>query len=200
MRSNRIGVAGAIVVLLLCVARAWPTADAAAVAFPPDPVVVAAFDELIAHVGGVPPRVLDATTRQHLLVTLNTSRKQYLDGDICAAHAVMNEFLKATQGYRASGRIAVSEDLYNRGRQVRDSVFDMFISDPKLARPDCFDARLRQPPRVTLDASDNTHVQATVTLGAPRLSTATAGGETWTEVTISGLQPRIGQPGMPSMP
>jgi len=200
MRSNRIGVAGAIVVLLLCVARSWPAADAAAVAFPPDPVVVAAFDELIAHLSGIPPRVLDATTRQHLLVTLNTSRKQYLDGDICAAHAVMNEFLKATQGYRASGRVAVSEDLYNRGRQVRDSVFDMFISDPKLARPDCFDGRLRQPPRVTLDASDNTHVQATVTLGAPRLSTATAGGETWTEVTIPGLQPRIGQPGMPSMP
>ena len=200
MRSSRIGVAGAIVVLLLCVARAWPAADAAAAPFPPDPVVVAAFDELIAHLGGIPPRVLDATARQHLLVTLNTSRKQYLDGDVCAAHAVMNEFLKATQAYRASGRIAVSEDLYNRGRQVRDSVFDVFIRDPKLARPDCFDGRLRQPPSVTLDASDNTHVQATVTLGAPRLSTATAGGATWTEVTIPGLQPRIGQPGMPSMP
>jgi hypothetical protein len=184
---------------LLILALPWllPSAASAAV---PDPAVVAGFDELSAFIDGVPNHVLNKGQRQSFSAKLGNARKKYLGGDICTARNIMGAFLNEAQAFRRSGRAAIGEDLYNRGRTLRDSFFDVFLHDPNLQRPRCFDASLGREPEVQILASDNTEFSATVSFGAPRLTTVEAGGETWTQLFLPAIQSETGPPGTPALP
>ena len=94
----------------------------------------------------------------------------------------------------------MAEELYNRGRTLRNNFFDLYFKNPALARPPCFDPSLHQDPVVTTLASDNKRFSARVALGAPSLSTLKRGGETWTQVSIPAVQSLIGVPGTPAVP
>jgi hypothetical protein len=189
---------GAVVVAVLLTERMWPPAAAAAV--PRDPDVLAAFDELAISVDAISNRLLNAAQRTSLVTRLKSAEKSYVDGDICSSRTVMNAVLDEAHGYRQGGRVAIAEDIYNRSRSLRDQMLDVFVRDPKLVRPPCYDDALRRPPQVILQASDNAHVTARVTLGTARLATVQAGNETWTELGVPGLESTIGEPGMPRLP
>lgn len=200
MTSTHVRVAVGALLGLWLSSGGWGVAVAAPATHPVDPAVVAAFDELGADINGIAGTVLNHGQRQSFLAKLSNARKKYVDGDLCTAHNVMGAFLNEAQAFRRGTRAAVGEDLYNRGRSLRDSFFDVFIADPTLSRPQCFAGGLRQPPEVSILASDNTRFAASVSFGLPRLSTVQAGGETWTQISLRAVESQIGAPGLPALP
>jgi len=167
---------------------------------PLDPEVLVAFDDVTVFIKGIPRRVLDRDDRDEFLEKVHKARKHYLAGAICPAHRVMGGLVREAQAERRKDRSGVLEDLSNRGRSLRESFFDVFVADPSLTRPRCFDASLRQPPHVSIQVSDNTQFAATVTFGGPKLWTVVAGGETWTQLALPGVESQIGAPGLPGLP
>ncbi|MDH4260521.1 MAG: C25 family cysteine peptidase, partial [Gammaproteobacteria bacterium] len=200
MRSEHWLRGKSVVLGLLLAATVWMLPSAASAALPVDQGVVAAFDDLDAYINGIPDSVLNQGQRQSFLAKLNNARKKYVGGDICTAENVMGAFLNEASAFRKGSLVAIAEDLRNRGTGLVESFFDVFFDDPGLARPRCFDAKLRQAPQVVIGASDNTQFVATIGFGSPRFSTVQAGGETWTQVSLPAVQSQIGAPGMPALP
>ncbi len=193
---------------------AAPTADTAAApsganttaviapeaAEPSDPAVVAALDELVGVITGIPDGTLERALRQSLLTKLDHARSQVLTGGICTAHDHLGRFLDEARSHRRGHRTALAEDLGNRGHRLRDSLFDHFFRHPQRRRPHCFDHALRDAPRVTIEASNDRRFKANVAFGRPKLWTVAAGGETWTQLSVPGLEGQIGARGQPALP
>ncbi|MBL8289981.1 MAG: hypothetical protein JNL85_18495 [Rubrivivax sp.] len=179
-------------------------ADKARSGEPADPAVVAALDELVGLLRSTPEGTLGRREREHLLADLDHARRHYMGGWICSAHMHLGRFVDEARGYRhgqgKGHRGALAEDLGNRGYRLRESLFDHFFHHPLRPRPHCFDSDARREPRVAIEASDNTRLRATVSFGRPQLTTVAAGGETWTQLSVPGLEGRIGPRGQPALP
>lgn len=172
-----------------------------------DPRVLAAFEVLQHHIEGLPGNILNRGQRNSLLKKLHNAEDRYEDGRICPAFNDMNAFLDETQALRRAGpppradRAAAMDDLYARGRFLRDSFFDVFLDSPNLPSPGpCFSPAARQEPQTRIVASDNTHFAATVSFGTPGMWTLQRAGETWTQVVLPGAQSQIGPPALPAVP
>jgi hypothetical protein len=177
-----------------------PRAAPLQAAEPSDPAVIAALDELVGIIHGIPDDTLGRGQRQSLLARLEHARRHYLFGAICHAHDHLGRFVDEARSHRRGHRKAMAEDLGNRGHHLRDSLFDQFFRDPSRRRPHCFDHALRDAPRVTIEASDDRRFKASVAFGRPKLWTVAAGGETWTQVSVPGLEGQIGAKGQPALP
>ncbi|MBI5716868.1 MAG: hypothetical protein HZC37_04180 [Burkholderiales bacterium] len=162
--------------------------------------MVAALDELVGIISGVPEGTLERGQRESLLAKLGHARRHYLAGAICRAHGHLGHFLDEARSHRRGHRKALAEDLGNRGYRLRDSLFDHFFRHPSRRRPHCFDHAQREAPRVTIEASDDKHFKASVAFGRPKLWTVQAGGETWTQLSVPGLEGQIGAKGLPALP
>ncbi len=172
-----------------------------------DPRVLAAFEALEHHIERLPGNILSRGQRNSLLKKLENAEDHYEDGRICPAFHEMDAFLHETQSLRRAGpppqasRVAAMEDVYARGRSLRDSFFDVFLDNPNLPSPGrCFSPTARQEPQARIVASDNAHFAATVSFGAPTMWTVQRAGETWTQVALPGAQSQIGPPGLPAVP
>lgn len=180
-----------------------PAATAAAApetAEPNDPAVLAALDEVVGLLKSVPDGTLDKGERESMLAKLDRARRFYLTGWICRAHAHLDLFVDEARAHRKGRHKALAEDLGNRGWRLRDSLFDHFFRHTLRPRPHCFDHTLRRDPKVTIEASDNQRLRASVSFGRPRLWTVNAGGETWTQLAVPGLEGQIGAKGLPALP
>jgi len=167
---------------------------------PADPAVVAALDELVGLLKGTPDETLGRRERERLLVDLDHARRLYVGGWICTAHAHLGRFIEQARSHRKGHSRAQAEDWSNRGYRLRDSLFDHFFHHPLRPRPHCFDSDARRDPRVSVEASDNTRLRATVSFGRPKLTTVAAGGEKWTQLAVPGLEGRTGPRGQPALP
>jgi hypothetical protein len=180
-------------------AAAAPPAAAEATE-PSDPTVVAALDELVGVITSTPSDKLDALERQSLLGKLDHARRDYLRGGICSAHDLLRRFLDEARSHRRGQRTALAEDLGNRGYRLRESLFDHFFRHPHRPRPQCVDPGERDAPKVSIEASDDRRFRANVSFGRAKMWTVAAGGETWTQMSVPGLEGQIGAKGLPALP
>lgn len=161
----------------------------------PDPDVSAAFGELRDHIDGLPDSVLNRGLRTSLRQKVRNGQAAYERGQACTAVNILGAYLNETQALRRGRGIAAAEDLYNRGRSLRGEIVGRELPSSR-----CADPQAGQAPRVSIQASDNQHFQAMVRFGTPRLSTVEAAGETWTQLSVPGVQSQIGPPGLPGVP
>ena len=160
-----------------------------------DPQVVADFDDLRRYLDGLPDKILGDGVAASLEDKVKKSQAAYVGGQACSAASVLAAYLKQTEALRQGDRVGVAEDLFNRGRELRDEV-----DRPTTPPNPCQDSRIGRTPKLRILASDNQHFAAKVALGAARLSTVEGGGETWTRLGVAGMQSQIGAPGLPSLP
>ena len=165
-----------------------------AAAVPPDPGVVADFDELIRYIGTIPDSDLNKGQKNSFSQRLENAKRQYSDGQICAAANMLGAHLNESQAARKKSA-AAAEQLYSRGRALLDGVLRAATpSDP------CFDPSAGQVPAVQIVASDNRHFSGRISFGAPVLTPMTGGGESWTHVSLPGLENLLGPAGRPAVP
>lgn len=162
---------------------------------PPDPTALAAFDELLAFIESIPNSDLNAGVRNSFSQRVANARRQYERGQVCAAANMLQAYLNEAQAQRRGRGAAAAEELYNRGRQLREIAL-------RSAQPHdpCVEASIGRAPKVEVLASDNHHFSARISFGAPSLSTINQGGETWTQMTLPGIDNLIGAPGFPAVP
>ncbi|MDO8473496.1 MAG: hypothetical protein Q7T05_06740 [Dehalococcoidia bacterium] len=165
----------------------------------PNPIVVAGLAGLI--------RDLGASQDSSQLPAVQNADENYRGGMVCPAYEAMNAYLSDVQNLRRGDASHPpdpgAEDLYNRGRAVRDSFFDVFVDsffDVFVAPSICFDASRGMEPEVSIQQSDNQVFAASLRFGGPNFRTVSKGGETWTQVEIPGLEGLVGPPGMPAVP
>ena len=165
----------------------------------PNPLVVAGLAGLIADLG--------ASQRSSLLPAVQIADENYRSGLVCLANEAMNTYLRDVQNLRRGDAFHPpdpgAEDLYNRGRAVRDSFFDVFFDsffDIFVPPSPCFDASRGRGPIVSVQQSDNQVFAASVSFGGPNFRTALKGGESWTQLEIPGLEGLVGPTGRPAVP
>lgn len=162
----------------------------------PDPAVLQAFDELLDQVRSIPGRELGYGLKLGFYWTAASARHQYKHGKLCPSAHVMGGFLHGAQWLRRfPRRMAVAESLYASGRSVRDLVL-MQAAPPN----PCADPALGRAPEVKLLVSDNERFSARVSFGAPGFSSVKAGDETWTQLSLPGVDSVAGPPGQPALP
>ena len=182
----------AVPVLLLAASLLFPPAAAA---IPPDPGVLADFDELLRFVQTIPETELNKGQKNSFSQKVDNAKKQYEKGQVCAAANMLGAFLNEAQAARKNKSASAAEQLYGRGRALRDAVLRAAApSDP------CFDASLGQVPAVQIVASDNRHFSGRISFGAPALTNMTGGGESWTHVSLPGIENLLGPAGRPAVP
>lgn len=191
---NSIRVIRALVVLI-AVACLLLLAHPATAADPPDPNVVSEFDELLAYIQTIPDAELNKGQKSAFTQRVENARRQYMAGEVCASANMLGAHLNQAQAIRKARSVAAAEQLYNRGRRLRDAV----ISSAAPPSP-CADPVRGQLPAVQIARSDNRHFSAQISFGSATFNTAVAGGEVWTEVSLPGIENLLGVPGMPSVP
>jgi hypothetical protein len=166
----------------------------------PDPIVVAAFDDLEAYVAGLQSQLGKGTTNS-LLGKLDRAESKYKDGQVCVSANELGAFGNQAQGSRKGERASLYEDLFNRARSLESSMFDVFVHDPNLIPPGpCFDPQDHASPSVDIVASDATVFSATVSWPQLDLITTTEAGETWSQASLPGVDNPLGAPGAPGIP
>lgn len=160
----------------------------------PDPTVVAAFDDAKRAIGGLPDTALDRGQRTSLIRKLDNAEAGYVRGRACPAVNILDAYLHETQALRKGNRTAIAEYSYNLGRAIRHLILGQVVAAP------CADPGVGTAPQITIAESDNGHLKAAVVFGRPILATVQAGGETWTRLSMPGLEARFGDPGVPAVP
>ncbi len=131
-----------------------------------------------------------------LVHSLERSERAYRKGRPCRAARRLGIYLNQTNALTAIGSFLNAEDLRNRGWALR---FNLLA-----ALPDDYSCRgfedIGAPPAVTAGDSDNTRFSAAVAFGKPLMGSVRAGGRTWTQLHVPGLQSELGEPGRPGVP
>jgi hypothetical protein len=165
-----------------------------------DEEVLQGFVELNEYINSIGDDVLNKGQRNSFLSKVAAAENAYRRGQICTAYNQMNAYLHSAQALRRSGRMAIGEDLYNRGRALRDSFFDVFTANPNLAPPRCYESAMEAKPQLTIEASNNKHFAASLSFGTASMWSVEAGGELFTELELPGLPALGGVPGLPGIP
>jgi hypothetical protein len=181
--------------LILAATLAGLITSAGALPAVQDPGIVAEFDELIEYVESIPGNVLNRGLKSSFSQRLGNAKRSYEQGQLCAAANMLQAHMNQAQALRQGREIPVAEDLYNRGRRLRQLVLgSAHPPDP------CADASIGRAPEVEILASDNQQFAARVSFGAAEMWTVEAGGETWTQMSLPGIENLMGDPGHPSVP
>ncbi len=160
----------------------------------PDPTVVAAFDAAKRALGGLPESALNRGQQTSLIRKLDNAEASYVRDRDCTAVNILDAYLSETQALRKGNRTAIAEYSYNLGRAIRHLILEQVVAAP------CADLRVGTAPQITIAESNNERLKATVIFGRPILVTVQAGGETWTRLSMPGLEARFGDPGVPAVP
>jgi hypothetical protein len=167
--------------------------------FVPDPQVVVAFDDLETYIAGLTDAAIGSGSRgirTSLTRKVENAEAAYAKrGQPCTAANILGAYLNEARALRQGRRMGLAEDLYNRGRTLRD---DLLLKLPPGSA--CRNPRLGMSPAVSISASDNKRFAAGVSFGAPRLWTVEAGGESWTQLELPAVQSLSGVPGLPAVP
>lgn len=116
------------------------------------------------------------------------------DRDICHTIEKLTLLLDALELYRERHPGPELEELYSRIWTLRAELM-------ALAGTKCqFEQPVGQDPNVSIGASDNTHLQFTVGLSMPTLTTAIGNSQTFSRVHVPGLENMVGQVGEPAVP
>jgi len=162
---------------------------------PAEPDAVAAFDDLLSFIAHIPDADLNKGNKNSFSQKVANAKQQFARGQVCAAANMLNAFLNEAQAQRRGRGTAAAEGLYASGRQLRNMVLGSATpSDP------CADPAIGREPSVDIVASDNRHFAGRITFGAPLLAPVMGGGESWTRVTLPGIDNLIGAPGFPAVP
>ena len=181
------------VAIVLAVAGVVLSAGTAAAA--PDPAVLTSFDDLSAAIGAVPNGELSRGQKTAFAQRVENARSAYERGQVCTAANVLQAHLNQSQALRKGKSMAAAEELYALGRTVRSGVIASAAPSDR-----CYEAGSRELPAVQIVASDNRHFAARVTFGDPILTPVEGDGQTWTRVSLPGIENRIGAPGLPAVP
>lgn len=168
--------------------------------FEPSEDVLTSFSQLASVINKVSDVDLDESQRTSLISKLDSAASAYKSQRICEALHSVNAYLRDVGSMRNEARVGLMERFYNRGRALRDSMFDLFVGKPEVTPPQCFDPASRKEPQLTIQASDNQHFAAEIRFGTPRLWTVQAGKEIWTQMELPGVMAVSGVPGLPSVP
>jgi peptidase C25-like protein len=191
MKPRRILFSIVIAAALIALVQPMP----ALAALPPDPAVLATFDDLLAYIASIPADQLNKGQKNSFSQRLMNARRLYEQGQVCPAANILQAHMNESQAFRQGRGVASAEELYNRGRQLRDMLLKSALPpDP------CFNAAIGREPNVAILASDNRHFSARLSFGSPSLWTVNAGGETWTQMSLPGIENLLGAPGTPSVP
>jgi Peptidase family C25/Propeptide_C25 len=157
--------------------------------------VLRAFDALLERIEDARKRELGRSLKHVLYAKVASARHAYKDKRICSAARHLDKFLDKTQAIRDGRRVAIAEELYASGRDVRGLVVAK-------AKPDssCADPLIGRPPEVEVLAQDNQVFRARVRFGALDLAPARAGDETWTQLSLPGIDNVAGPAGQPALP
>ena len=162
----------------------------------PNPNVLQAFDDLLRRLEDIKRGELTHGQKTSLFVKVAAARHHYKKKHVCPSSHLLQIFLDETQRLRLRRRrAALAEELYADGRSLRDLV--ILQAD---RRSSCADASVGRPPMVELLASDNEHLSARVRFGSPKLASVKAGDESWTQMSLPGIENVVGPSGQPSLP
>jgi Peptidase family C25/Propeptide_C25 len=162
----------------------------------PNPNLLQAFDDLLRRLEDIKRGELTHGQKTSLFVKVAAARHHYKKKHVCPSSHLLQSFLDETQRLRLRRRrAALVEELYAGGRSLRDLV--ILQAD---RRSSCADASVGRPPKVELLESDNEHLSARVRFGSPKLASVKAGDETWTQMSLPGIENVVGPSGQPSLP
>lgn len=158
--------------------------------------IAKSFEELAYQIARLPKTTLTSAERGSLGARIKEAKAAFAAGDICESAKILEAFADEAQSLRQGARSAIAEDLRNRGWSLRQ---DILSAIPKGKACDA-NTRFNQEPVVKIGESDNHHLTGAVIFGEPKMWSVTAGGELFTELEIPGIQPGVGEPGLPSVP
>ncbi len=151
---------------------------------PPDPGVVAAFDELQQFITELPNNVLNKGLRNSLTKKLRNAEKAYNKGRPCTAANILRAYLNQTQALRKGKRREIAEELRNLGWMVRHG---LLASLPEgMSCPG--HPQSGTEPTVEIINSNNEQLVGTFALSEPIMLTVEGDGETFTQVQFPGLE------------
>ncbi|MGH9767802.1 MAG: C25 family cysteine peptidase, partial [Blastocatellia bacterium] len=153
------------------------------------------FAELEGRIAKLPLTILTSAQRSSLGARIKDAKGAFAGGDICGGAKTLEAFADEAQSLRQGARSSIAEDLRNRGWSLRQDILSAAKGKA------CDDgARFNQEPVVNIGESDNRHLRGSVTFGEPKLWSVSAEGELFTELELPGIQPGVGEPGMPGVP
>lgn len=161
----------------------------------PDREVLRAFDELLDQIRDSRKRELDPWLKHALQEKVKDARHAFRDRRVCTAARKLDWFLRKTQVIRAGRTTPLADELYASGRRLR-----LLVIEHASSKSSCADPSIGRPPEVEVVEQDNRVLRARVRFGALELGSARAGDETWTQVTLPGIDNVAGPPGTPSLP
>jgi len=158
--------------------------------------IAKAFDELEGHVAKLPKTILTAAQRGGLVAKIKESKGAFAGGDVCGGAKTLEAFADEAQSLRQDARSAVAEDLRNRAWSLRQDILSVAPRGKTCEGSE----RFNREPVVKIGESDNRHLQGSVSFGEPKMWSVAAEGELFTELELPGIQPGVGEPGMPGVP
>ena len=162
------------------------------------PEVLTGLTELGGAIDAVPDTALAADKRAELRGLLAQAETDYRAGDPCGAGGGLRGLLERLQDFRAGAAAPECERLYNDGRMLRRA---MALNLP--GKDQCVEfARIDLGAAVLPDdaASDLAKLTADAVFGEPLVVTRDGAGETFTEISLPGIDFCLGEPGHPALP
>lgn len=157
----------------------------------PDPAVVERFDAVAATIAGLD---LPRGTANSLNSKLSSARRSYERRQPCTAANQLQALLNEASALR-NRFPAASEAVFAEATALRDDVIASAHPSERCANP-----ALGAAPQVDVLAADNQGLSAVVSFAPPVLTSVVDGGETWTQVSIPGIDSVAGPPGKPAVP
>jgi len=161
----------------------------------PLPDVLDAFGTLAAQIDAIPSGQMNKGNKNSLASQLASAQRAYERGQACTAANVLNALMSHAQALRNGKGVAAAEEVFAAAHALRLAVIASADPHERCAQPGG-----AETPSVEVLGSDNTHLSAHVSFGPLSTSSATGGGETWTQVQLAGLDNLVGAPGMPAIP
>ncbi len=194
---NRQALIGLLIALMVFSSMpSWSLSNKATAYSSIEDEVARSFEELGNYIAKLPLTILTSAQRSSLGARLKAARGAFAGGDICGSAKALEAFADDVQSLRLGARASIAEDLRNRGWSLRQDILSAARKGQACDGAERFD----QAPVVNIGESDNRHLTGSVRFGEPKLWSVEAEGERFTELEIPGVQPGVGEPGMPGVP
>lgn len=161
-----------------------------------DQEMCAGFDELQDYIAGLAGEVLSKGHRTSLGKKLDNAEMACSRGKICTAVNILGAYLNQTQALRRGEQVSIAEDLHNKGYVLRNELLAR-LPGRKICPGH---ERYGVVPVVEVAESDNKHLAGSFAFGQSNMWSVQADGELFTQVVIPGVDPIIGEPGLPGIP
>ena len=156
------------------------------------------FGKLGALVAGAASEGLDPADVSALGDVRGAAETAYAGGDPCGAAGHLDTFASLAQALRTGAAVGVAERLYNEGRMLR---YLLLTTSAVRPCPGQDRVGLEADVAQNTEQSSNQQNRMLAVFGEPRLLTATAEGQTFTELFVPGATGQMapGKPGVPMM-